>query len=176
MEWLPFNSNRTAERRSRQVSDRRDAGFTLLELMIVVAIIAILAVVALPSYSRYVVKTNRAAATACLSEYANYMERYYTTNLRYDKAPAASGTAAAAANPIVGTAPSLVLGCAAASQTGNNYQYTAPAASATGYTLRAAPINAQQTRDTQCGTLTLDQTGARNVVGGTNTTAQCWSG
>ena len=56
-------------------------GFTLIELMIVVAIIAIIAAIAYPSYINSVVKTKRAAAEGCVSEYANYMERYYTTNL-----------------------------------------------------------------------------------------------
>ena len=155
---------------------RRDAGFTLMELMIVVAIIAILAAIAIPSYSRYVVKTHRAAAAACLSEYANYMERYYTTNLRYDQAPAASASADAVANPVVGEAPTLVLDCATAARTGKNYSYTTSEVTANTYTFRATPIHAQQNRDTQCGTLTLDQTGARSVDGGTGTAAQCWGG
>ena len=66
-------------------SARASHGFTLIELMIVVAIVAILAAVALPSYQSYVVRTQRAAATSCLAEMAQFMERVYTTNLRYDQ-------------------------------------------------------------------------------------------
>jgi type IV pilus assembly protein PilE len=150
-------------------------GFSLIELMITVAVITILAAIAVSSYTKSVVKTNRSAATACLSEYANYMERYYTTNLRYDQAPASSGTAAPVANSAIGSPSPLTLDCAATSQTGNNYQYAVPAASATGYTVQAAPIGAQATRDTQCGTLKLNQLGQRSNTG-SGTLVQCWGG
>jgi type IV pilus assembly protein PilE len=153
-------------------------GYSLVELMIVAAVIAILMAIAIPSYSSYVVKTNRAAATGCLSQYANYMERYYTTNLRYDEVPA-SGSTAAVANPVIGTPSPMVLDCASTAQTGNNYSYSVPAPTATTYTIEATPINAQLTRDTQCGTLTLDQHGQRTAASGSTSTtvlAQCWGG
>src|SRR3546814_2617218 len=60
------------------------AGFTLIELIIVVTIVAILALIAYPSYINSITRSKRAAATACLSSYATFMERFYTTNLRYD--------------------------------------------------------------------------------------------
>ncbi|WP_449428015.1 type IV pilin protein [Rhodanobacter umsongensis] len=125
-------------------------GFTLIELMIVVAIVAILAAIAYPSYTQHVIKTRRTAAKACLSEYANYMERYYTTNLSY----------LGAGNP--------GLGCEGTAQTGNYYTWTPPGnLTASTYTISAAP-KATQT-DTECGTLTLDQSGARGA-----NVASCW--
>jgi len=129
-------------------------GFTLLELMIVVAIIAILAAIAYPSYTSYITRTHRVAAEGCLSEYASYMERYYTTNLRYNNADGS-----------VDDLPAL--DCASPQQTGSHYGYALSGVSATTYTLQATPTGA----DTQCGTLSLDQAGTRRASTGND---QCW--
>ncbi|WP_329955486.1 type IV pilin protein [Dyella choica] len=139
------------------MSSARQAGFTLVELMIVVAVIAILAVLAWPAYQQYIIKTNRKAAESCLAEHANYMERLYTTQLTYSGA----------------TLP--VLDCSSASQTGQNYAYSfAPAAASTSaYNVQAAPTSALQLKDTTCATVWIDQTGARHITG-TGTLSQCW--
>ena len=132
----------------------RSRGFTLIELMIVVAIIAVLTAIAVPTYTTYITKTRRNAASACLSEYANYMERFYTTNLRYDQ-DVSTGTA-------VTTLP--VLDCAAQSQTGQYYAYAfaaAPALSQSIYKIIATPQDVQASRDTTCGVLGIDQAGQR---------------
>lgn len=126
-------------------------GFTLMELMIVVAIVAILAAIAYPSYTHEVIKSRRVAAAGCLSEYANYMERYYTTNLSYAQDPSGNANALPA------------LDCASAAQTGPYYAYAftaAPALSATTYNISATP-QGPQTADTACATLAIDQTGQR---------------
>ncbi len=61
----------------------KQTGFTLIEVMITVAIVGVLAAIAYPSYQSHVVKTRRAAAKSCLMELAQWMERYYTTNMSY---------------------------------------------------------------------------------------------
>jgi type IV pilus assembly protein PilE len=129
----------------------RSRGFTLIELVIVVLIIAILAAIAVPAYTSYITKTRRNAASGCLAQYANYMERYYTTNLRYDKDTG-------------GTAIALpVLDCASVAQTGDYYTYPFAAGQPTQstYTILATPQGVQASRDTACGALAIDQTGQR---------------
>jgi type IV pilus assembly protein PilE len=137
-----------------KLSSRRQSGFTLVELMVTVLIVSILVGIAIPSYSRYVMRTNRAAARACMMDYAQFMERQYTTALTY----------VLAANP--------VMGCSTDSGMGDNYVFTVARTQRT-YTITATPIAAQWTRDTQCRALGLNQAGQR-TEGGTGTVADCW--
>ena len=61
----------------------REAGFTLVELMIAVAILAIIAAVAMPIYNQYTQRTFRAEAQADLMNCAQGMERYAAVNFDY---------------------------------------------------------------------------------------------
>jgi type IV pilus assembly protein PilE len=134
----------------------RNRGFTLLELMIVVAIVAILAAIAYPSYQRHVIKTRRTTAAACLTELSQYMERYYTTKLSYAGA----------------TLPAT--GCAADLNGFYNFAFTggvAPTASAYSITATAAGM---QLKDTQCGNLSLNQIGTKAVSGSASSANECW--
>jgi len=60
-------------------------GFTLIELMIVVAVVAILAAIAFPAYTEYVQRSRRAEAQAMLLQAAQFMQRFYAAHNRYDQ-------------------------------------------------------------------------------------------
>lgn len=131
------------------------AGFTLVELMIVVLIVAVLATIAYYSYANNVTATRRKAAAACLVEQAQFMERWYTTRLTY-----------VGANPVLPCETDLV----------QFYTFSTPTAAnttATTYTITATPQGVQATRDTQCGVLGLNQVGSKTKTG-TGTVADCW--
>lgn len=126
----------------------KNPGFTLIELMVTVAIVAVLAAIAYPSYQSHVVKTRRKAAEACLVELAQFMERYYTTNMKY-------------------TGASLpTTQC----QTDLGSYYTFGFGSypnATSYTLKAEAGGVQAAKDASCTPLELSHTGAKSP-------SNCW--
>ena len=129
-------------------------GFTLIEVMIVVAIVAILAAVALPSYNEYIRRGNRAEARASLLQAAQWMERAST----------ATGTYPLAANfpASLKAVPS------------DRYDITIASADGGTYTLTATPKGAQA--NDKCGNYTLTNTGLRGAKGATSgdIVTECW--
>ncbi len=138
---------------------KRQRGLTLIELMIVVVITGILTMIAYPGYTSYVVKSKRVQATSCLQEAAQYMERFYTTNLRYDQT---SGGAAV-------TLPTT----ACVDDMRGNYVLSLPSVAANSFVVRATPQGNQAASDTACGALSLSQSGAK-TISGTGTLYTCW--
>lgn len=129
---------------------RQNSGFTLIELMIVVAVIAILAGIAYPSYLEHVKKTRRSAGAACLLEQAQFMERYYTTKMKYS-----------------GAAPPAT---ACTSDMSSYYTFGfSSGPDDTTYTLTATAIGAQAS-DSKCLNLSIDQTGKKSVSGSSSAT------
>lgn len=133
-----------------------NAGFTLVELMIVVAIIAMLAAIAMPNYRSYVERGDRAAARAGLLEAQQFMERFYVANDSYmtDKA---------------GVAVALPTRLQSVPVESPKYTLAVNAPAANAFTLTATPIRAVS----QCGNLTLTNTGVRGISG-SGTVADCW--
>jgi len=142
----------------RRLPQPQADGFTLIELMIVVAIVAILAAVALPSYQGYVMRTQRAAAASCLAEMAQFMERVYTTNLRYDQ-----NNGAATDLPATQCRNDIAA----------RYTIALAAVDQRTFSVTAVPQGVQATTDTSCATLSINQTGAK-AVSGTGTVVTCW--
>ena len=145
----------------RTVFPHRAAGFTIIEILIVVAIIAILGAVALPSYSAYVVKANRNAAQAVIVEVASRQERQLIDNRGY----AANITALTSAGLVI---PATVAANYTVTTTSPRTGMTTPS-----YEVKAVPTGNQLAKDTKCGTLTLDETGLKGETG-TGTVASCW--
>lgn len=137
----------------------RNAGFTLMELMIVVAIVGILAALALSGYQWAMVKGRRAAAEGCLQEHAQYMERFFTTNMAYDKDPSNNASAGPTCTQDK-IAPTFY-----------TVRFVAGQPTATTYAIEAVPTAAQH--DTLCGTLTIDNKGVK-TESGTGSVADCW--
>lgn len=140
---------------------KKTKGFTLIELMIVVAIIGILAAIAYPSYQDSVRKSRRGDCAGALAGLANAMERYFTINNTY-----VGATLGTAAGDIYTNQCPVDGGTA-------TYNLSISAAAATTYIIQAAPTGAQS-GDT-CGSLTLTNTGVKGVTGATGKTWQdCW--
>lgn len=126
----------------------RAQGFTLIELMIVVAIVGILTMIALPQYQQYVIRGNRTAAEAFMMNVANREKQYLLDARSY----AIDGGTTALAQMAM-TVPTDVA---------NNYTFTVTVpvpAPAPSFTITATPIAGKpQAND---GYLSLTDTGAK---------------
>jgi len=124
------------------------AGFTLIELMIVVAIIGVITAIAYPSYSKSVQKSRRAEGKALLLDAANRQERRFADTNAY-------------------TNTMSDLGYTSILSENGYYELTSTATN--GFTLTVTTKN-DQTKDTECATMTINALGQKGSTGG----GDCW--
>jgi type IV pilus assembly protein PilE len=124
-------------------------GFTLIELVIVVAVIGILAAIAIPSYQDYLTRSRRAEAQSYMMELALREERHRANNSSY---------------AVHGALPGGVTNTA-------HYTFTIAVPDANSYTITATATvgSVQAARDASCSPLTLNQSGTKGAP-----TAGCW--
>jgi len=125
-------------------------GFTLIEIMIVIAIIGIIITIAAPSYTEYLKKGRRAEVTSLLNEQAQTLERFYTRNNVYTGVTGLS--------------------------TGNDFYTITPTIADQTYLLTATRKAGTTMAGDKCGDFTLTNTGVRSMINATAglATKDCW--
>ena len=131
-------------------SRRGVLGFTLIEVMIVVAIVGIIAAIAYPSYAQYVQKSARAEARAALLDLANRQEQYFVDNRVYSN---------------------NVRDLGLASNTESGFYSLSIRVSAATFTATASAAGGPALKDV-CTSLSIDENGAKTASGGS--TEECW--
>ena len=127
---------------------KKPTGFTLIELMVVVAIVALLATIAYPSYQNHLIKSRRAQAQTLMLEAMNRQEQYILVMRQYSNSPTTLGLSMDGFT------------CIAANCSNNWYTVTIAANNAAApptYTVTATAIGGQVSD----GNLTLTSTGAK---------------
>jgi type IV pilus assembly protein PilE len=129
---------------------RFNRGFTLIEIMIVIAIIGIVITIAAPSYTEYLKKGRRAEVVSLLSEQAQTLERFYTRNNTYTNVTGLS--------------------------TGNDFYTITPTIADQTFLLTATRKAGTSMATDKCGDFTLTNTGVRSMNNATTglTTKDCW--
>lgn len=140
---------------------RNSRGFTLIELMVVIAVVGILVGIAVPTYQDSVRKSRRGQAKADLVQLAQGMERFYTEGNTYTGADLTKLWGGPAQSPKDGAA-----------------QYTISfqaAPTSTTFVLQAVPVSATGQNRDKCGTLTLDNLGRKKPDSTDTNLAECWN-
>ncbi|MEX2470081.1 MAG: type IV pilin protein [Pseudohongiellaceae bacterium] len=140
-------------------NSRRQHGFTLIEILIVVAILGVLVGIALPAYNQSVLRSNRAEAKSELMQVASEQERYFSSFNTYIDDALPLNTPTVADRDRTTQNGHYVIGVAAG-----------PSGIGTSFIATATP-QGDQTED-ECTTLTITNTGVRGATGAT--ADECW--
>lgn len=132
------------------------SGFTLIELMIVVAVVGVLSLIAYPSYKEHVAKSRRAQAKATVAMAQQWMERFYSENYSYYTIRGTNKT-------VADIFPSNLL--KSPPETSSQAQFNIVIASAANspetYTITAQRVSTGVMKDDPCGDFTVDNYGRK---------------
>lgn len=134
---------------------RRERGFSLTELMIVVAVIGILAAISYPAYTDYSRRAKLADAKDAMFRIAQLQERFFTENNEYAKDASELGFAAAKTDSAQG-------------------YWTLTTVGDTDTFTITAEVDTSVHKDDKCDGITLNAQGAKGVKGGGADVHLCW--
>ena len=132
---------------------KKTGGFTLIELMIVIAILSIIVAVGYPSYQEHVKKSRRAEGMGQLLELADRMERAYSDR---------------------GTYPTDISEVYVATTAGGLYSLSIVSANNISFIVSATPTSVKNQNEDKCNTFILSSLGEKSVSGGSLATDRCW--
>jgi len=141
------------------------SGFTLIELMITVVVLSIIAAITLPSFRENIRQGRRLEARSLLLENAQFMERFFTENNRYNLR-------------VDGTTP-VALPILVSPRNGStlyiiSFDTLAPL-TADSFNLRAEPVAGSAMDGDACGTFLLSNLGVRANLHNTKSSHECWN-
>ena len=148
---------------------RRMAGFTLVELMIVVIIVAVLTMIAVPSYLAQIRESRRTDARNALVELAAREERYYATQNSYTPTASNLGYAGFGVGNPVGRGYYYIQSPLAIPDPNNTSQPS--------FSLTAVPVPGKgQDKDTYCQSFTVESNGKRTALNSASAddSSYCW--
>ena len=137
---------------------RMNRGFTLIEVMIVVAILAIIVAFGYPAYRDQIIKSRRAEGLGALLELADHMERHYSDTGTYKQSDDSDTT-------VTDVFPSF---------SSDYYTLTIDDQDNISFTVSAAPKAGSSQLKDKCGTFTLTSQGVKSVSGGSLSKDDCW--
>lgn len=147
---------------SRQVPPQHVAGFSLIELMMVIVIVGILATIAVPSYQSSVIRSHRLIAQGILTDTAARQAQYFVNNKAYATTLEELGLP----DPYYVNANADI-----SAEVDAIYEIVLVADSDQWASFQAEPLNSQ-VNDTNCATLSLSRTGAKGATG--SDPSRCW--